>query len=183
MACRLAGLSRFAYRRPSQSQSTDDPDAGLRDWLRAWAKDHPRCGYRAAYHDARAEGWVVNHRKIQRLWREEGLRVRLRRRRKRIGVSTAETAKADRPNAVWGIDFHLDSDEAGRVIKICSIVDEYTPAKPSAGSSTDLSPLTTSWTIWKPSQSGAATQPRCGWIMAPNWCPRPWQTGLATRSG
>ncbi len=57
MACRLAGLSRSAYRRPLKGETTDDPDMALRDWLRAWAKNHPRYGYRRAYHDARAEGW------------------------------------------------------------------------------------------------------------------------------
>ncbi|WP_139811605.1 IS3 family transposase, partial [Mycobacterium avium] len=69
-----------------------DPDAALRDWLRDYAKDHPRRGFRPAYHDARAEGGIVNHKKIQRLWREEGLRVPQRRRRKRRGSSTALSA-------------------------------------------------------------------------------------------
>lgn len=85
MACRLAGLSRSAYRRPLHRETAADPDRALRDWLRAYAKKHPRWGYRRAYHDARAEGWMLNHKKIQRLWREEGLRVPQRRRRKRIG--------------------------------------------------------------------------------------------------
>lgn len=72
MACRLAGLSRSAYRRPLKGDTVADPDRALRDWLRAWAKKHPRYGYRRAYHDARGEGWAVNHKKIQRLWRAEG---------------------------------------------------------------------------------------------------------------
>lgn len=55
MACRLVGLSRSAYRRPLNADTTADPDRALRDWLRAWAKKHPRYGYRRAYHDARAE--------------------------------------------------------------------------------------------------------------------------------
>ena len=59
MACRLVGLSRSAYRRPLKGDTVADPDRALREWLRAWAKDHPRYGYRRAYHDARAEGWVV----------------------------------------------------------------------------------------------------------------------------
>ncbi len=66
-----------------------DPDRALREWLRAWAKDHPRYGYRRAYHDARAEGWVVNHKKIQRLWRDEGFRV-LQRRRRASGSATVD---------------------------------------------------------------------------------------------
>ena len=126
MACRLAGLSRSAYRRPLHRETAADPDRALRDWLRAYAKKHPRWGYRRAYHDARAEGWTVNHKKIQRLWREEGLRVPQRRRRKRVGASTADAPSASAPNLVWAVDFQFDSDERGRPIKICSIVDEHT---------------------------------------------------------
>ncbi|QBJ20866.1 IS3 family transposase (plasmid) [Kocuria marina subsp. indica] len=126
MACRLAGLSRSAYRRPLQGETTADPDLALRDWLRAYAKKHPRWGYRRAYHDARGEGWVVNHKKIQRLWCEEGLRVPQRRRRKRVGSSTVDAPAAVAPNLVWAVDFQFDADEQGRSIKICSIVDEHT---------------------------------------------------------
>ncbi|EBV8528979.1 MULTISPECIES: IS3 family transposase [Micrococcus] len=126
MACRLVGLSRSAYRRPLKGDTVADPDRALREWLRAWAKDHPRYGYRRAYHDARAEGWVVNHKKIQRLWRDEGLRVPQRRRRKRVGSSTVDAPTADAPNVVWAVDFQFDVDEHGRPIKICSIVDEHT---------------------------------------------------------
>ena len=126
MACRLVGLSRSAYRRPLNADTTADPDRALREWLRAWAKDHPRYGYRRAYQDARAEGWVVNHKKIQRLWRDEGLRVPQRRRRKRVGSSTVDAPTADAPNVVWAVDFQFDADEHGRSIKICSIVDEHT---------------------------------------------------------
>lgn len=125
-ATALAGLARSAFRRTLKSDHPDDPDAGLRTWLRAYAKDHPRWGYRRAYHDARAEGWAVNHKKVQRLWREEGLRVPVKRRRKRVGSSTAEAPQADAPNVVWAVDFQFDADETGRAIKIASIVDEHT---------------------------------------------------------
>jgi transposase InsO family protein len=126
MACRLVGLSRSAWRRPLNAATESDPDRALRDWLRAYARKHPRWGYRRAYHDARAEGWTANHKKIQRLWREEGLRVPQRRRRKRVGISTVQAPAATRPNVVWAVDFQFDADEAGRPIKICSIVDEHT---------------------------------------------------------
>jgi putative transposase len=69
----------------------------------------------------------VNHKKIQRLWREEGLRVPQRRRRKRLGTSTAPgLPKADAPNKVWAVDFQFDATTDGRPIKIVSIVDEHT---------------------------------------------------------
>ncbi len=68
----------------------------------------------------------MNHKKIQRLWRDEGLRVPQRRRRKRVGSSTVDPPTADAPNVVWAVDFQFDADEQGRPIKICSIVDEHT---------------------------------------------------------
>jgi putative transposase len=69
----------------------------------------------------------VNHKKIQRLWREEGLRVPQRRHRKRLGISTApDMPKADAPNNVWAVDFQFDVTTDGRPIKIVSIVDEHT---------------------------------------------------------
>jgi putative transposase len=78
-------------------------------------KDHPRRGFRRAYHDARGEGWTVNHKKVQRLWPEEELRVPQRRRRKRRGSSTAPpTVTAGAPNRVWAVDFQFDSTTDGR---------------------------------------------------------------------
>ena len=77
--------------------------------------------------DARGEGWTVNHKRIQRLWRQEGLRVPQPRRRKRVGSSTApDHPVADAPNRVWAVDFQFDSTTDGRPVKIVSIVDEHT---------------------------------------------------------
>jgi transposase InsO family protein len=86
-----------------------------------------RCGFRRAYHAAHAHGWYVNHKRLQRLWREEGLRVPQRRRRKRVGASTTTgIAAADAPNRVWAVDFQFDATTDGRPVKIVSIVDEHT---------------------------------------------------------
>ena len=126
-ACRVTGQHRATQRHESVSVTPDDPDAALRAWLRAYAKDHPRRGFRPAYHDARGQGWIVNHSKIQRLWREEGLRVPQRRRRKRHGSSTAaSTAITNAPNRVWAVDFQFDVTTDWRPIKIVSIIDEHT---------------------------------------------------------
>jgi hypothetical protein len=60
-------------------------------------------------------GWIVNRKKIQRLWREEGLRVPQRRRRKRHGTTTApDSVIADAPNRVWAVDFQFDVTTDGR---------------------------------------------------------------------
>jgi transposase InsO family protein len=50
----------------------------------------------------------------------------VKRRRQRVGESTATISTAEAPNDVWGIDFQFDSDEAGRAIKIASVIDEHT---------------------------------------------------------
>jgi transposase InsO family protein len=126
-ACRVTGQNRTTQRHEPAAATPADPDAALRTWLRQYAKAHPRWGFRRAYHDARGEGWVINHKKIQRLWREEGLRVPQRRRRKRLGSSTApNTPKACAPNRVWAVDFQFDATTDGRPVKIVSIVDEHT---------------------------------------------------------
>jgi putative transposase len=61
--------------------------------------------------------------KTQRLWHKEGLRVPVRRRRKRVGTSTVTS---DGPNRVWASDFQCDATEDWRPVKIVSIVDEHT---------------------------------------------------------
>ena len=124
----MTGQHRATQRHKPPAVTRKDPDATLRLWLRQYAKDHPRRGFRPAYHDARAEGCTVNHKKIQRLWREEGLRVAQRRRRKRHGSSTApSTVVAEAPNRVWAVDFQFDVTTDGRPIKIVSIIDETHP--------------------------------------------------------
>jgi transposase InsO family protein len=125
-ACRVTGQNRTTHRHQPICATLADPDAALRAWLRDYAKDHPRRGFRPAYHVVRGDGWYVNHKKIQRLWRDEGLRVPQRRRRKRHGASTSDAPSADAPDRVWAVDFQFDATTDGRPLKIVSIVDEHT---------------------------------------------------------
>jgi putative transposase len=55
-ACQVTGQHRATQRHQSTAMTPADPDAALRVWLRAYAKDHPRRSFRPAYHDARGEG-------------------------------------------------------------------------------------------------------------------------------
>ena len=131
LACKTTGQHRSTQRYQAKSETICDPDAGLRSWLNGYAQKHPRWGWRRAYHDARGEGWQVNHKKVQRLWREEGLRVAVRRRKKHHGQSTCEIdPKAAGPDDVWAIDFQFDATTDGRPVKILSIIDEYTRENP-----------------------------------------------------
>nr|WP_163887619.1 IS3 family transposase [Mycolicibacterium hippocampi] len=127
LACKAVGLARSTYRRLPLAQTPDDPDAEMRAWLRAYATKHPCHGFRRAWaalrHDERRE---VNKKKIHRLWREEGLQVKIVSPRKRAGVSSVPPIVADAPNVVWAIDFQFDSTIDGKAIKIASMIDEHT---------------------------------------------------------
>ena len=71
----------------------------------------------------------MNRKRVQRLWREEGLRVPAKRRkRQRLGDSAqpARRLSAERPNHVWALDFQFDQTADGRVLKLLNIVDEHT---------------------------------------------------------
>jgi putative transposase len=127
LACTAVGLSRSTYRNLPQAQTPADPDADIRAWLRSYATKHPCHGFRRAWarlrYDERRE---VNKKKIHRLWREEGLQVKVTSPRKRAGVSSIPPIVAVAPNVVWAIDFQFDSTVDGKAIKIASMVDEHT---------------------------------------------------------
>lgn len=125
-ACRIVGQHRSTQRhQPAET----DSDRELRAWLRRFAKRHPRWGYRRAHAVLLREGHIVNRKKIQRLWREEGLRVPARRRkRQRLGNSTtpAGRLRAEYPDHVWALDYQFDVTATGRIINILHVVDEFT---------------------------------------------------------
>jgi putative transposase len=124
-ACRVTGQHRSTQRHRPRKADRDD---GLRARLRSLSGEHPRWGYRRAWASLRSEGWAVNRKKIQRLWREEGLRVPAKRRkRQRLGVSTSPAARlrAERPGQVWALDFQFDTTSDGRILKLLHVIDEH----------------------------------------------------------
>ncbi len=125
-ACQIVGQNRSTQRhRPTCA----DPDHELRAELRRFAKDHPRWGYRRAHAVLVRGGHQLNRKKVQRLWREEGLRVpKRRRKRQRLGDSTtpADRLTATHPDHVWALDYQFDVTASGRLIKILHVVDEFT---------------------------------------------------------
>ncbi len=105
------------------------PERRLRSRLRKLAKDNPRYGYRRLHALLLREGYAVNHKRVQRLCRDEGLRVRVsRRKRARIGASTTpgDRLRAQFPNHVWALDFAFDQTADARVLKILTVTDEFT---------------------------------------------------------
>jgi putative transposase len=125
-ACQIAGQHRSTQRR---EPVVSEDDAALRARLRELSRERPRWGYRRAHADLLAEGWEINRKRVQRVWREEGLRVpRRRRKRQRLGHSTvpANRLRAERPDQVWAFDFQFDQTADGHILKLLHVVDEFT---------------------------------------------------------
>lgn len=104
-------------------------EAALCRRLRELVRRRPRFGYRRLTAMLRREGWRVNAKRIQRLCRKEGLKVRRNLRKKRaIGQSAnaCHVRRAERKDHVWTWDFAFDRTESGTTLKWLSIVDEYT---------------------------------------------------------
>jgi putative transposase len=126
-ACQITGQHRSTQRH--QPHRDGDRDDALRERLRKLSVEYPRWGYRLAWGAVRNEGWGVNRKKIQRLLREEGLRVPQRRRKRfRLGDSTVpgKRLRAEHPNHVWALDFQFDTTTDGRTLKLLHVVDEHT---------------------------------------------------------
>ena len=125
-ACCVIGQSRSTQRLPAARESEHDDK--LRAYLRAFAKRHPRWGWRRAHDALKTDGWRVNHKKVHRLWREEGLKVPYRKKKKRltgIGVQVGAMVPIA-PNVVWAMDFQFDQTSDGRMLKLLNVIDEYT---------------------------------------------------------
>jgi putative transposase len=125
-ACRYTGFARstqrYRMRRP--------PRTALRERLHTLAMLRPRWGYRRLYRLLRREGVIVNRKLVQRVYREEGLHVR-RRARKRVAVPRVPLASPTRPNELWGMDFVSDALGNGRRFRALTIVDEMTRESPA----------------------------------------------------
>lgn len=120
-ACDLVGMKRSSYR----YQGRRAQETRLRQRLRELAGARRRYGYRRLTALLRREGWKANHKRVYRLYREEGLSVR-RRRRKRIGaVERQPLALPTHTNQRWSMDFVSDGLEDGRKFRSLNIVDDY----------------------------------------------------------
>jgi putative transposase len=121
-ACRYVGQHRSTQR---HEPVVAGDDQALRAELRRISRRRPRWGYRRAHQLLLDEGWELNRKRTQRLWREEGLRVP---QRQRLGTSTvpAERLRAQAPDHVWAIDFQWDQTADGHNLKLLHVVDEFT---------------------------------------------------------
>ena len=125
-ACKVVGQHRSTQR--LEPPAPCDEEQRLREFLRGFSKKRPRWGWRRAAKAARRAGWKVNDKRVRRLWRDEGLRVPQKRRKKLLtGIGTHVGAMCPiRPNALWAIDFQFDTTSDGRTLKMLNVIDEYT---------------------------------------------------------
>ena len=121
-ACGLIGLERSSY----YYQARPAHDERLRKALRRLAFRHRRWGYQTLTELLRREGFTDNHKRIYRVYREESLQIRSRR-RKRVARWRGERLEAPRgPNQVWAMDFMSDQLADGRRLRALPIIDVYT---------------------------------------------------------
>lgn len=122
-ACQIARMSASSFRyrsiRPDQRP--------LRLRLRDLAAVRLAAGYRQLHVFLRREGWRVNHKRVYRLYREEGLSLkRQRRRRHRSGTLRAERPVVTTPNEQWAMDFMHDTLAGGSSIRVLTVIDLHT---------------------------------------------------------
>jgi transposase InsO family protein len=130
-ACEALEQPRMTQRyKPKQP----DRDKALITEMKRLAGKHPRYGYRFITAKLRQYGWQVNHKRVQRLWRKEGLQVPYRRKRKESRGSSQNACfvkKAEFMNHVWTYDFIEDRTEDGRKLKFLTVLDEWTRESPA----------------------------------------------------
>jgi len=120
-AIRFTGFPRSTIR----YQTVRDPQDELRARIRAIAAERTRWGYRYIHNRLRREGVPVNRKRVQRLYREEGLAVRRRGKKRRSQLPRLVRAPLGGPGKRWSMDFVSDSLSSGRRFRCLNIVDEF----------------------------------------------------------
>ena len=126
LACRVLGQHRSTQRKAPKGR-TDD--AALTADIVALATEYGRYGYRRITALLRAAGWAVNVKRVERIWRLEGLKVPSKQPRKgRLWLNDGSCVRLrpERPNHVWSYDFVEDRTHNGRKFRMLNVIDEFT---------------------------------------------------------
>lgn len=125
-ACRVIGQPR-GTQRYEKRQAEDEEQ--LRERIVYLASRFGRYGYRRVTALLQEEGWQVNHKRVERIWREEGLKIPLKQpKRGRLWLNDGSTMrlKPEFAKHVWSYDFMQDRTHDGKIYRILNIIDEYT---------------------------------------------------------
>lgn len=120
--CRITGWNRSSL----QYQSAPDGDGPLRERLLHWAARKPRWGSPILHDVLKSEGLVINHKRTERIYRQEGLSLRRKRRKKLPAIARVPLPAATAPNQRWSIDFIHDQLSNGRRFRCMTLVDDCT---------------------------------------------------------
>jgi putative transposase len=120
-ACGLIGITRRGLKRAPR----EDRNRGLRQRLRELAEERRRWGCPLLYLMLRREGWRANHKRVERLYREEGLSLRRKRRRKRLSHLRVARERPVAANQTWAVDFIHDSLIGGRHFRAFAVLDQW----------------------------------------------------------
>ena len=126
-ACRVIPIARATHR--YQSQAKDQSALKIR--LRDLAKSRIRYGYRRLHVLLQREGWHVHHKRVYRLYRQAGLSLRLKARKKRVSGLRGPKPVATRPNECWSMDFMADRLVNGRRFRVLTLVDNVSRVSPA----------------------------------------------------
>lgn len=121
-SCGLIGISRSLYRYESKRPD----DTPLKERLAELAGQKRRYGYRRLHVLLRREGWLLNWKRTYRVYREAGLMVRRRKRKRIVGIDRLQKVIATAPNQSWSMDFVSDGFVDGRRLRCLNIVDDFT---------------------------------------------------------
>ena len=125
-ACRILGQHRSTQR--NISKTTDD-EAALTAEIIALAIQYGRYGYRRITALLRNAGWVVNVKRVERIWRREGLKVPAKQpKRGRLWLNDGSCVRLrpEYPNHVWSYDFVEDRTHNGKKYRMLNVIDEFT---------------------------------------------------------
>jgi putative transposase len=125
-ACRVLGQHRSTQRK---RPTTPDDEAALTADIVELARQYGRYGYRRVTALLRVSGWSVNHKRVERIWRQEGLKVPSKQpKRGRLWLSDGSCIRLrpERPNHVWSYDFVEDRTHDGRKYRMLNVLDEFT---------------------------------------------------------
>lgn len=123
-ACKVTDIGRSSYR----YQCKPDQNQELRNRLKELAEKRRKFGCARLLVLLRREGYLVSHKRVERLYREGGLSLRRRKRKKRIAHLRVVREQPQRANQHWSMDFVADSIWSGRRFRILTIVDKKCPA-------------------------------------------------------
>src|SRR5262245_22523922 len=126
-ASSLALISRSVLRYRSKRGA----DGDVREQLNKLATERPRFGYRRLTVLLHREGLTINHKRVFRIYQEEGLAVRRKRRKRRAQAPRERLGAATEPNQRWSMDFVSDTLENGRSIRVLTVVDDCSRLSPA----------------------------------------------------